>query len=130
MMQDRDAIVVLRQFDTGIDANIAKSKLDAFDIPCFLTEENMASLYQQALGIRVRLHVFEKDRENAHRILFETEVRDNVETFCPNCNSTSLERDFPKKFSDEFPGALKVMFFGIFMPEKKIFRCLQCNHEF
>lgn len=130
MMQDRDAIIVFRQFDSGIDANIAKSKLDANDIPCFLTEENMASLYQQALGIRVRLHIFEKDQEEAHRILFETEARDDFETVCPNCQSTSVERDFPKSFSEEFPGALKVMFFGIFMPEKKIFRCRKCNHEF
>lgn len=130
MMQDRDAIVVLRQFDSGIDANIAKSKLDANDIPCFLTEENMASLYQRALGIRVRLHVFEKDKETAHRILFETVANDNPELVCPLCYSHSIERDFPKKFSEELPGALKVMFFGIFMPEKKIFRCLVCNHEF
>ena len=129
-MQDRDAIIVLRQFDSGIDANIAKSKLDANDIPCFLTEENMASLYQQALGIRVRLHVFEKHKEEAHRVLFETEVNDSTEIACPKCHSTSLERDFPRKISDEFSGALKVMFFGIFMPEKKIYRCLRCNHEF
>jgi hypothetical protein len=130
MMQDHDAIVVLRQFDSGIDANIAKSKLDAYDIPCFLTEENMAALYQQTFAIKVRLHIFEKDRENANRILFETEIRDNLAQVCPNCKSASLERDFPKNFSEELPGALKVMFFGIFMPEKKIFRCLQCDHEF
>lgn len=130
MMQDRDPIVVLRQFDSGIDANIAKSKLDANDIPCFLTEENMASLYQQALGIRVRLHVFEKDKEAAYRILFEMVGNDNPEVVCPRCNSHSIERDFPQKFSEEIPGALTVMFFGIFMPEKKIFRCLSCNHEF
>jgi hypothetical protein len=130
MMQDHDAIVVLRHFNSGIDANIAKSKLDAYDIPCFLTEENMAALYQQTFAIKVRLHVFEKDREDAHRVLFETEVGDNNETVCPKCNSTSVVRDFPRKFSDEFAGALKVMFFGVFMPDKKIFRCAQCDHEF
>ena len=38
-------IVVFRHFDIAIDAHIAKSKLDAYGIPCFLTEENMANLY-------------------------------------------------------------------------------------
>ncbi|HEY0653892.1 MAG TPA: DUF2007 domain-containing protein [Chryseosolibacter sp.] len=128
-MQDQEAIVVLHHFDSGIEANIAKSKLDAYDIPCFLTEENMAALYQQAFAIKVRLHVFEKDREQAYRILFQLQSAGN-ETTCPQCRSTSVVRDFPQKFSAEFAGALKVIFFGIFMPGKKIFRCQQCNHEF
>jgi hypothetical protein len=128
-MQNQDAIVVLRQFDSGIDASIAKSKLDAYDIPCFLTEENMASLYQQAFAIKVRLHIFEKDREEAYRILFQTEASAS-EIRCPKCTSTAVVREFPRKFSEEIPGALKVIFFGIFMPEKKIFHCQQCDHEF
>jgi hypothetical protein len=129
MMQDRDTIVVLRHFNSGIEASIAKSKLDAFGVPCFLTEENMATLYQQAFAIRVRLHVFERDQEEANRILFETESGGN-ESVCPKCKSPELIRDFPKKLSEELAGALKVLFFGVFMPEKKIFRCLRCNHEF
>lgn len=128
-MQNQDAIVVLRQFDSSIDASIAKSKLDAYDIPCFLTEENMASLYQQAFAIKVRLHIFEKDREEAYRILFQTQAAAS-EINCPKCNSTSVAREFPRSFSKEFSGALKVIFFGIFMPEKKIFHCQQCDHEF
>jgi hypothetical protein len=129
-MPNHDTIVVLRQFDSGINANIAKSKLDANDIPCFLTEENMAALYQQTFAINVRLHVFEKDREIAHRVLFETEIGGESEILCPKCNSKSIVRDFPRKFSDGFAGALKVTFFGVFMPDKKIFHCMQCDHEF
>jgi hypothetical protein len=130
MMQVRNEIIVFFQFDSGIDASIAKAKLDAYGVPCFLTEENMASLYQQALGIKVRLHIFEKDREEATRVLFEAQALEPGETTCPKCHATSFERDFPKKMSEEFTGALKVMFFGVFMPEKKIFRCQQCEHEF
>lgn len=131
MMQDHDDIVVFRQFDSGIDANIAKSKLDAYGIPCFLTEENMASLYQQTFAIKVRLHVFARDQEEASRILFESQSTETTEeNTCPRCCSTELVRDFPKKSSEEVIGALKVIFFGVFMPEKKIFRCLRCDHEF
>jgi hypothetical protein len=129
MMEENDAIVVLRQFDSGIDASIAKSKLDSCDIPCFLTEENMAALYQQAFAIKVRLHVFEKDREEANRILFQAEGAP-TEAVCPRCGSHTVTRDFPKAFSEKVAGALTVMFFGVFMPDKKIFRCLQCHHEF
>jgi hypothetical protein len=129
-MQGNDKIIVFSQFDSVIDANLAKSKLDAFDIPCFLTEENMASLYQQSFAIKVRLHIFEKDREEAAGVLFGSQSVDQPETVCPVCHSATIERDFPKKLSYELGGALKVMFFGIFMPEKKIFRCLACNHEF
>ena len=129
-MQDRNDIVVFFQFDSGIDASIAKAKLDAHGVPCFLTEENMASLYQQSLGIKVRLHIFERDRDEATRVMFETQTLDTGEMSCPRCHATALERDFPRKLSEEFTGALKVMFFGVFMPGKKIFRCQRCNHEF
>ena len=66
-----DEIVVLRYFDTSIEANIAKTKLDAYGVPCFLTEENMANLYpgQGVLPFTVRLHVFASDRERAMEIL-------------------------------------------------------------
>ena len=47
-MTERDDIIVFRKFETSIDANIVKSKLDAYGIPCFLTEENMANLYPGA----------------------------------------------------------------------------------
>jgi hypothetical protein len=129
-MEANENIIVFSQFDSVIDANLAKSKLDAYGIPCFLTEENMASLYQQTFAIKVRLHIFEKDREEAAGVLFGSQSVENPETVCPACNSTAIERDFPRKLSEELGGALKVMFFGIFMPGKKIFRCMGCNHEF
>lgn len=69
-----DAIVVLRDFDTSIEANIARTKLEAYGVPCFLTEENMANLYpgQGLLAFTVRLHVFESDRARATEILSQS----------------------------------------------------------
>lgn len=129
-MHDPDEIVVFHQFDSAIDASIAKSKLDAYGIPCFLTEENMASLYQQALGIRIRLHVFKKDAEEASRVLMVRSSSDPGDVVCPKCASTEVQRDFPKKFSLEPLTALKILFFGVFIPHKKINHCLQCDNEF
>lgn len=67
----RDEIVVFRQFDNTIEANIARTKLDAHGIPCFLTGENFSNLYPALplTALKVRLHIFAADREKATRIL-------------------------------------------------------------
>jgi len=71
--EEEDKIIVLRRFDSSFDANIAKTKLDAYGIPCFLTDENLASLYPlpNLTAMQVRLHVFEKDKAQAELILQE-----------------------------------------------------------
>lgn len=134
-MEERDEIVVYRKFASSIEANIIKSKLDAYGIPCFLTEENMANLYpgtSSLMNFNVRLHLFAGDLENAKHILEEThlEIDDGQLPKCPQCSSRRIERDFPKKLSLTFTAALNIMFFGIFIPHKKVIRCLDCDWEF
>ena len=72
-MKEEEAIIIYRSFDTVIEANLAKTKLDAYGIPCFLTEENFTNLYPIRNDIfpGVRLHVFEKDKERADEVLRE-----------------------------------------------------------
>jgi uncharacterized protein YlaN (UPF0358 family) len=134
-MSERDEIIVFRKFETSIEANIIKAKLDAYGIPCFLTEENMANLYPGAsslMNFNVRLHLFAHDWERAKHILEEEhlEIDDESLAKCPKCKSRNLTRDFPKNFSLTFGSALNVLFFGIFFPHKKVFRCLDCEYEF
>ena len=70
-----DKIIVFRQFENSIEASIVKTKLDAYGIPCFLSDENIAGLYPlhsfRQLG--VRLHLFACDAERARQILEERE---------------------------------------------------------
>jgi hypothetical protein len=56
-----------------MEANLAKTKLDAYGIPCFLTDENLASLYPLSYFTagQVRLHIFEDDRDRVKEILTE-----------------------------------------------------------
>ncbi|MFZ9981482.1 MAG: DUF2007 domain-containing protein [Cyclobacteriaceae bacterium] len=77
-MEAEDKIIVIKTFDTPAMAGLAKSKLDAFDIPCFLTEENMGSLYPftRAGFSGIRLHVFDKDVERAKKVLEEDNMKD------------------------------------------------------
>ena len=135
MMQDRDDIVVLQRFDNVIEANIAKSKLDAYGVPCFLTEENMASLYPGAsnmMNSNVRLHIFRHDLERARQVMSENALRIDDDTIlkCPKCGSKNIERDFPKKLTESFLSSLRYLFFGIFSPDKKVYHCMDCDTEF
>ncbi len=134
-MEELGEIVVFRKFATVIEANIVKAKLDAYGIPCFLTEENMANLYPGAsalMNFNVRLHLFAGDKERAQQILEENHLNLDDESVirCPVCNSSKVDRDFPKDLSLTFGSTLRVMFFGVFFPHKKVFRCLECDHEF
>ncbi|RAV99844.1 putative signal transducing protein [Pseudochryseolinea flava] len=133
-MEEAEKIVVIREFDDAIGANICKTKLDAYGIPCFLTEENLANLYPgtHLLAIKVRLHIFHKDIEQADHVLREAAMQKDDGSFmsCPGCHSSRLERDFPKRFYDKALSALGVLFFGVFIPQKKVYRCLDCEQEF
>jgi hypothetical protein len=81
-MEKSEKIIVLKRFENAIEANIAKTKLDANDVPCFLSDENMANLYptQNLLAIGVSLHIFEKDLPTALEVLKENNLSINRDT--------------------------------------------------
>ncbi len=74
-MDETDKIIIFTSFDNVIAANIAKTKLDAYGVPCFLTEENFTGLYPLRNDIfpGVRLHIFERDFDQAKEVLEDTE---------------------------------------------------------
>lgn len=130
MSQKEDEIVVYRYFDSAVDANIAKTKLDAYGIPCFLTEENMANLYpgQSLYAFKIRLHLFASDMERADQVLTTTSISVQEEgvTTCPKCHSGRIIRAFPRREAD----TLKYVLFGLFFPHRKVNQCLNCGNEF
>ena len=129
MVENSEEIVVFQHFDNAIDASIAKTKLDAYGVPCFLTEENMANLYpgQSLYAFKIRLHLFAGDRERASQIMGEDlSIESEVSGNCPKCQSPKVTRAFPKKEAD----SLMFIFFGVFFPHKKVNQCLNCGFEF
>ncbi|MEQ8362745.1 MAG: DUF2007 domain-containing protein [Cyclobacteriaceae bacterium] len=70
-MEEKDKIIVFKGFDTGVEANLAKTKLDAYGIPCFLSGENFMNIYPIRNDIfpGVRLHIFENDKPRVIEIL-------------------------------------------------------------
>ena len=76
-MEEADGkIIVFDAYDTVVKANLVKTKLDAYGIPCFLSGENFTSLYpfRNELMTGVQLHIFEKDREQVVEILKEEQA--------------------------------------------------------
>jgi hypothetical protein len=78
MNEDDEKVIVYSSYDTAIEASLVKTKLDAYGIPCFLSNENFAGLYPitNIVYPGVRLHIFENDIERVKEILTEEESHD------------------------------------------------------
>lgn len=127
--ETRRKVIVFKKFDTPIEANLAKTKLDAHGIPCFLTEENLASLYPgQSFDLfGVRLHVFEKDAQQVADVLNDQQVTEP--DVCPKCHSEDVTIEYSRNFFSVLATVLTAVFVQL-LPNKKVFRCKQCGHEF
>jgi hypothetical protein len=124
-MDSDDRIVVFREFDSAIQANIIKAKLDAFDIPCFLTDENNPYPSQPILSLGVRLHVFHEDIDQINVILEEQNLHVSEESLmCPKCGSNHIENVASNRILNAIRNAFSHLFS---IPEHT---CLRCGKEF
>ena len=130
-MKDQDNIIAYGSFENSMEASLAKAKLDAYGIPCFLTEENLASLYPiQNPRFSARLHIFQKDEAQVREVLTETVLLPDEELIhCPRCKSTHVEMGYTKKVTSRVLSILLSIIIVIF-PPKKVYRCQDCDHEF
>jgi hypothetical protein len=64
-----NSIIVLTSFYNLMSAHVARTRLEASGIPCFLSNETRP--YGAAIGGQVRLHVREDDAVEARRLLGE-----------------------------------------------------------
>jgi hypothetical protein len=88
----RGPLVVIRTYGRALDAQIARSRLQASGIPCFLPDEQLSTidpLLTDALG-GVRLQVADEDAERAREILDQPlDLSEDLdpEHGCPHCES-------------------------------------------
>lgn len=127
--EKNDKIVLLRTFDLAIDANLAKTKLDAFGIPCFLNDENLANLYPMRtnFGMGVRLMVFENDVQRSIEILSD-QSEENMAR-CPYCRSKEISMETTAAIGSR----LRTILFGLLgftIPQERRFICRSCEREF
>ncbi|HTM98005.1 MAG TPA: DUF2007 domain-containing protein [Pedobacter sp.] len=141
-----DKIVVHSTYYNPIEANIVKSRLEDSEIPCFLTDENVATInpmYNQAIG-GVKLHVFEKDIERINVLLSDKhegfEVENNVleedsevveMTICESCGSSNVGfgQATKKRFS-LWVMIVSILFFIYPFKSNNCYHCYDCGHEF
>jgi DNA-directed RNA polymerase subunit RPC12/RpoP len=137
-----DKIIVYRTFYNPIEANIVKARLEDADIPCFLTDENIATiqpLYNQAIG-GVKLNVFEKDVERINALLkdgqeldvpeIETEQTQN-KVACENCGSTNVGYGIATKNKHSWWVVLLSILMVVYpFKANRCYHCYKCGHEF
>ena len=130
MDESEDKIIVFESYDTVMAANLVKTKLDAYGIPCFLSDENFVGLYpiRNELFPGVRLHIFEKDKERVNEILTEQNTSETETIYCPHCGSQNVLEVVDKKglLNDMITSVM----IGLFLNPKKIYRCESCLKEF
>jgi DNA-directed RNA polymerase subunit RPC12/RpoP len=126
MDEGEDKIIVFDAYDTVVAANLVKTKLDAFGVPCFLTDEYITSLYPIRNDIfpGIRLHIFERDFQRAKEILSDVTV---LVRHCPECRSKEIELA-PKRRT--LINWLALISLGILFPVREVYRCQECKREF
>lgn len=119
-------IIVLKTFNSSIEASIAKAKLDEHGIPNFLSEEHLTNLITPLLSGGVRLHVLEVDAELAKDALNQMEISredDSPQLIeCPKCHS--------KRILFVYRGDLPAEIVRFTLQLSKRHYCLDCDTEF
>jgi hypothetical protein len=119
-------IIVIHAFDSLIEANIIKSRLDSLGIPCFLSEENLTSLTTALLSGGIRLHIFEHDKEEVSNIISQQRMQktdDDDLLICPNCRSKKIL----SFVNDRFDPSSVVKFM---LQLSKTHYCVNCEAQF
>ena len=138
----KDRLVTIHRFSHGSDptseAELARIKLEANGIWCFLAGKNFVSMYWLLSGADrgIKLQVRESDAEKALEILGtdthiglnETDDKDMkpeaINPSCPNCGSNSIEYEgFSKKLF--YLGILFLRFPLPFLRKKH--KCKSCG---
>lgn len=123
-MSKTKPIVVVHTFRDIIEANIIKAKLDAYGIPCFLTEEHLTSLTSAFLSGGIRLHIFNEDRDRVSEILISVLQNDDDDLLsCPKCRSKRIV-DTSERLTNP------AMILRFFLQLSKKHYCLDCEAEF
>ena len=125
----KERIITFRNFDNLIQANLAKTKLDAYGIPCFLVNENFNNLYpiHNTRFSGIRLNIFETDWDRANELVPEDQFLTKL--ICPECHSTDIqELTHPEGRPNQFLESLQEFLF--LKTPRPSFKCRNCNNEF
>jgi DNA-directed RNA polymerase subunit M/transcription elongation factor TFIIS len=128
-----DHIVLLESFPNYVAAHVAKSRLDAESIPCFLSNENRP--YGPIAG-GVRLHVRQQDLGAAQQVLLDQVVpmrvaspeEETAARTCPRCGSHDVSSEPVLDPSANVPMRLFALLSWSLRGE--YYHCFHCGYEF
>ena len=141
-----DSVVFLESYYEPMAANLARTRLEAAGIPCFLSNENLVSLmplYSPITG-GVRLHVRRGDAEAALAVLrdvpvppatgpdvasFAVDAPDPVAPRCPRCGSSDVAYGPATRNTYGLWSSLLSVLLR-FPVRGNRFHCFHCGHEF
>lgn len=141
-----DSIVFLESFYEPMAANLARTRLEAADIPCFLSNENLVSLlplYSPVTG-GVRLYVRQGDAETALALLrtvpvplatgpdiasFAADAPDPMTPRCPRCGSSDVAHGPATRNTYGLWASLLSVLLR-FPVRGNCYHCFHCGNEF
>jgi hypothetical protein len=124
--------IVLKTFESGTDAHMARIRLEEEGIDCFVANEHFSALmpnYFGMMGSGIQLVVFENDASKALEVLSANDT--NSELSCPSCGSNSIEYGMGKTGLAKW--LVVLMSFLAVIPLSNIRRtniCMECHSEF
>lgn len=131
---NNETFVIIAKFTTSAEANIAKSKLDAGEIQCFIDNENY--LYSRPIGY-VNLKVWEKDKEQALMILGleltpdeEIDAADDAAAVCPYCKKSDTSYGINRNAANTLFIVWEFFLQSLPYYKKKIYYCNDCKKHF
>jgi hypothetical protein len=135
-----DAIIVLESYYEPMAAHLARTRLEAAGIACFLSNEHLVSLnrlYSPIAG-GVRLHVRQRDARAAATLLLSedaamTVLPEDAATKpgprCPNCGSDNVAFGPATRNTYSWWATLLSVLLGYPLRGKRQ-HCFHCGHEF
>ena len=124
--------IILKRFDSPVEANIVKGFLESNDVFCFLQDEHSIGinpLYANALG-GIKLMVRIEDEERAVAVLQSSESDYKTQYACPQCGAQDIHFITEKKNKVNWFSIFLSLLLGSPMTVKKKYECNACHHVF
>lgn len=136
-----DNIVVIRTFETEVDASIALGILKTYDVAGYLSNVHINSIYpiyNVATG-GIKLHVLESDAGRALQILREQRLIEEIvpeetteqDECCPHCGSENIRLGTATQKKYPWIVILISILFSIYpFAIRKAYHCFDCDRDF
>lgn len=137
IMEAGEEIITFETYYDPMLAQIVRTRLEDSDIPCFIADENLGTmypLYNNAIG-GIKLKIFARDLDKCKAILAEDNSA-NIDEFsqkepdsqvnCPFCGST----DVKYTPAHEHESGLFTKLFSVLKSDGKPLHCNKCDKDF